>query len=184
MSHIVAVKPDSFDPLKHSVYFHSSELEPTVFYPLEFLIRKVRINKTKDEKLQGRRAYHRRYIQRPEVAAKIKERQENPEEKKKRQAYGQLPEVKERKRVNNKRKRELIRLTKETSPELFRQLWEKVESEVPQKVTEDASGGTSVLSTTSDVESAADSRPTKKTRKSRKGKSRQGGERPSEICAE
>lgn len=94
--------------------------------PIPYEVRMARVKQNKEEKILARRVYTKEYTSRPESQAKIKKRMEKPETKQKRIEYAHREDVKERKKLLAKRRREILNTLKEDQPHVYRALEERV----------------------------------------------------------
>ncbi len=89
--------------------------------------RKIKMQPTKKEKAAARRISRKAYLNDPLNAEKIKKNKENEETKKKRKAYSQKTETKDRKKLLAKQKRQVNRYLKEKDPEYYAKLIQKIQ---------------------------------------------------------
>jgi hypothetical protein len=127
MSFIVAAVPEGFNIHNGDSLFWSGPGKTVK--DLESSIKRIKILKTEEEKINKRRAYRRDYSKRPLVQAKQKEKQKDPDRIKKRTDYAAKPEVKLRKHFLGKRQRAITKALKYERPDIYGDLLKQVQND-------------------------------------------------------
>lgn len=100
--------------------------EDGLFIEVEAEKRDVKMKKTKQEISEDRKKSRKIYMSDPENVRKMKENQDKPEVKKKRQEYAKKQSTIDRKKELSKEKRLLNKILRENDPEYYSALMDKV----------------------------------------------------------
>lgn len=87
-----------------------------------FQVRECKLRKTKEEQAEKRRQYRKEYMNRPINKEKMNQKLQDPEVIAKRRAYAEQDYVKERKKLQNKRSREVKRKLKLMDAKLYEKI--------------------------------------------------------------
>jgi len=102
--------------------------------PISFEVREIKKKKTREEKAEQKRLYRKEYNQTPKQREKMLKKMNDPEAIAKRKAYSELPYVKDRKKLQSQRSREIKRKLKQQDYSLYL----KILCECPQTQLLDA----------------------------------------------
>ncbi len=106
----------------------------------EIEIARVRILLSEEQRKANKTAYREGYVKREEVIQKRKAKENDPEQKKKREAYSKDPVVRQRKSTRTKVRQGINRSLKKTNPTLYKQLEKQAEEEVKKRILAEAQG--------------------------------------------
>jgi hypothetical protein len=125
MAYLVCDRPLYFEEKRHRIAMVDA-ISGSVFQLLEHRFADVKFKKTKEEKEERRRLYRQKYMKRPHVLEKLKKRLADPAVVKARKEYAEKPEVKERKKNNAKRNREIPSKLKKLAPAIYHEIVKQV----------------------------------------------------------
>lgn len=91
----------------------------------------VSLKESEEQKAERKRLYRAEYRQRPDVIKKKEEKNNSEATKRMRKEYSSQPDVKDRKSIQGKQKRALLRKLKIENPSTYRALLKEVEQKLP-----------------------------------------------------
>lgn len=124
---ILELDPSMADQIESiDLYKKSPEEGSQLVTDVKWQCRRVRLQKSEEERKKHSRLYRKEYNSRPAVIEKNRANAQKPENLEKRALYAKKESTRERKKVVNHRNRAILKRVKQLKPDIYREFLEEI----------------------------------------------------------